>query len=66
MSETNEILKKLVKKSGLSQSQFAYKCDLEPHRINLWINDKHILSYHKLKKICTFLNIKIEIKYEKI
>jgi len=66
MIETNEILKKLLKDSGLSQSKFAYKCDLEPHRINLWVNDKHILSFERLKKICKYLQLTIEIKINEI
>lgn len=55
--KAGEILKKLREKSGLNQTQFAEKVDLEQNRISRYENEVDRISLEMFLNWCEKLNV---------
>lgn len=50
-------LRSLIRKSGLTQTEFAKKIDAKPQNINNWLRNKSCPSWEALQKIGSFFNV---------
>lgn len=65
---TNDILRILIKQSGLNQTQFGEKHGYKHYRICGWVNDIRNISMHNLELIAfnEGYKLNVELKLEKL
>ena len=61
-----EILKQLIKISGLSQKDFSLKTEISEPRLSEWLNNKRNPKLSTLIDIAKKLDLEINIKITKI
>ena len=66
MTTNSDLLRTLIKKSKLTNKQYAIKHNLLPTSLDRWLNGTRIISLQRLEVLAKEDGIKIVIKIEKI